>query len=267
MQQILTSECIHAVFCLNASTVVLLLFFFVFFCFYSLHTGNVEERKSCLRARWDMERLCTEKETKHQTRQWGNKEQEEKRGREMRGKAECSGSGGGMVRTAKLSKRKAERGVSVRSELSDGWGRDRRREEEILGNETTTTLRVGKISDCLQCNHRRCRPWCGEVTWCPVLANQWECSGWTHAEKKKSTCVPAAKSSKRKSDFPCDKRTHKVFPQFWLIWFDWLLSLSEFLPKFVLTLRHLCLILARNPNKLNRHRTTTYTITQTSDKI
>lgn len=55
----------------------------------------------------------------------------------MRGKAECSGSGGGMVRTAKLSKRKAERGVSVRSELSDGWGRDRRREEEILGNETT----------------------------------------------------------------------------------------------------------------------------------
>lgn len=55
----------------------------------------------------------------------------------MRGKAECSGSGGGMVRTAKLSKRKAERGVSVRSELSDGCGRDRRREEEIWGNETT----------------------------------------------------------------------------------------------------------------------------------
>lgn len=32
--------------------------------------------------------------------------------------------------------------------------------------------------------------------------------------KKKSTCVPGAKSSKRKSEFPCDTRTHKVFPQF-----------------------------------------------------
>lgn len=43
----------------------------------------------------------------------------------MRGKAERSGSGGGMVRKAELSKRKAaQRWLHVCSELPDGWGRD-----------------------------------------------------------------------------------------------------------------------------------------------
>lgn len=71
MQQMLTSECIHAVFCLNASTVVLLVFFCLFFLllFFAHRKCGGAEIVFKGTVRNGEERLCTEKETKRQTRQ------------------------------------------------------------------------------------------------------------------------------------------------------------------------------------------------------